>query len=101
MYDLEHIEVFAELESCNFLRQQFENSRANVTRTPPSRCHDVRQRNSRWPSGVDVHSQPLRKGRVWNFSRIEYRIEYPRNFEYESNIESNTNIQWLQIRLEY
>ena len=31
------------------------------------------------------------------FNSIEYRFEYPRHFEYESN----TNIQWLQIRLEF
>ena len=42
---------------------------------------------------VHIHTQ--RMGRIWNF----VRIEYPWN--YESNIESNTNIQWLQIRLEY
>ena len=39
----------------------------------------------------------LRIGRIWNFHRIEYRIEYPRHFEYESNIKTNSNIQWLQI----
>ena len=50
---------------------------------------------------VCVYVCMLRMGRIWNFMRIEYRIEYPRNFEYESNIETNTNIQWLPIRLEY
>ena len=43
----------------------------------------------------------LRMGRMHNFIRIEYRIEYPRNFEYELNIESNTNFQWLLMRSEY
>ena len=35
----------------------------------------------------------LRLGRIWNFTRVEYQIIYPRNFEYEWN----ANIQWLQI----
>ena len=43
----------------------------------------------------------LRMGRIWNFIRIEFQIEYNRNFEYESNIETNMNIEWLLIRLEY
>ena len=52
-------------------------------------------------SSVDVWHWRVRMGRIWNFIRIEYRIEYPRNFEYESNFESNTNIRLLQTRLEY
>jgi len=44
---------------------------------------------------------PQRIVRIWNFIRIEYRIENSRHIEYETNIESNTDIQWLQIRLQY
>ena len=39
-------------------------------------------------------------GRIWKLIRIEYRIEYRRHFEYESNI-IESNIQWVQIRLEH
>jgi len=52
-------------------------------------------------TSAGLESDTVRMGRFWNFIRNEYRIEYRQNFEYESNIESNKNIQWLQIRLEY
>ena len=50
---------------------------------------------------INTIVRAVRMRLIWNFIRIEHRIEYRRNFEYESNIESNKNIQWLQIRLEY
>ena len=50
--------------------------------------------------GTPRNLATVRMGRIWNLIRIEYQIEYRRNFEHESNIGSNKNIQWLQIRLE-
>ena len=69
----------------------------------PGFCHQIYHACPIWVlnSGLPAsEADVLRMGRIWNFTRIEYRLEYPQHFGYKSNIKSNTNIQWLWIRLE-
>ena len=44
--------------------------------------------------GVERRGLEVRMGRICNVIRIKQRIEYPRHFYCESNIELNTN-QWI------